>query len=226
TLGESWTKNTGWLTTRDVCDWHGIECSEGDANVTGIWLGSNNLTGTLVAATFLWEMETIAAFDAHDNLLTGTVPDEVADLVALEYLDLSGNSLTGDVPSPLGAMESLRTLNLADNNFDSIGNDWGVDGTALEQLFLQDNDISGFLPTAWLQVNGSVFDRPITHLDASSSLFPALRTLRMSGNNIIQPAYQALQSTATWPQLSALDLRNNALNGTLDGIFDVLYCAD
>ena len=47
--GAFWSRDSNWTVTADACSWFGVDCGDG-ANVTGLNLASNNLTGPLVDA--------------------------------------------------------------------------------------------------------------------------------------------------------------------------------
>ncbi|CAI7837059.1 unnamed protein product, partial [Closterium sp. NIES-53] len=44
------------------------------------------------------------------NNLTGSIPDSIAALTALEYLYLGGSSLTGSIPDRISALQDLTWL--------------------------------------------------------------------------------------------------------------------
>ena len=74
TAGESWTKNTNWLTDAPLEDWHGV--------------GTN-------------EQGRVASLSLNHNGLTGSIPPELANLTDLTELFLWGNRLSGPVPASL-----------------------------------------------------------------------------------------------------------------------------
>jgi hypothetical protein len=48
TGGAAWTTSTNWNGAAGTdCTWHGVGCNFGETTVTGIYLGTNNLTGSL-----------------------------------------------------------------------------------------------------------------------------------------------------------------------------------
>ena len=51
-----------------------------------------------------------------DEDLSGTIPPELGDLLALTHLDLSSNSLTGEIPRELGGLSNLESLKLTGNS--------------------------------------------------------------------------------------------------------------
>ncbi|XP_028110910.1 receptor protein kinase TMK1-like isoform X2 [Camellia sinensis] len=93
----------GW-TDQDHCKWQYVTCSY-DNRVTQIQIGYLNLTGFL--------------------------PPSLANLTALQTLDLTANSLGGRLPS-LAGLSSLQYLFLSYNMFSSIPSDFFLGMTSLE----------------------------------------------------------------------------------------------
>lgn len=62
--GDFWYDNTGWLTDAIICEWHGVDCTDG--RVSSINLNGNNLTGDL---SFLGEgspSPLVGFFELHE----------------------------------------------------------------------------------------------------------------------------------------------------------------
>ncbi len=127
TDGPGWKDQRGWLTTEQVCDWHGVVCTSG--HVTAISLNYNELTGSLPAQIGdLPELHTLSGYFnhlagplppelaeashlqrviLHDNLLEGSLPPEWGGLTELEQIDLGNNQLSGPIPEFLGRHAKL-----------------------------------------------------------------------------------------------------------------------
>lgn len=69
--------------------------------------GSIDVVATMASLTSLW---------LHGNRFTGSIPENIGDLVSLKELNLNGNDLVGIVPSSLGDMV-LDNLDLNNNRF-------------------------------------------------------------------------------------------------------------
>mmetsp|Transcript_19712 Transcript_19712/g.27201 ORF Transcript_19712/g.27201 Transcript_19712/m.27201 type:complete len:406 (+) Transcript_19712:140-1357(+) len=92
-------------------------------NLTGITLDSNSLTGSIPN-----DFDGLATLSLQHNFLTGQVP-ELRSSQNINLLDLSFNRLTGEVP------------------------DYGIWMQSVSQMYLNDNSLSGSIPTNKLQVS-------------------------------------------------------------------------
>ena len=83
----------------------------------------------------------------RSNKLSGELPDELAVLTNLEWLDLDNNLLTGPVPVWLSELSNLRQLHLSNND---LTGSIPVELSAifdLTDLTLQRNSLSGSVPS-------------------------------------------------------------------------------
>lgn len=145
TDGDNWTNNTNWDTTGatcDVCDWHGVICTNG--RVTNITLNNNGLAGSI--PTTLSSLSKITIFDLGNNSLTGTIPSELGGLSTLTHIWLYGNQLDGAIPSELGSLFNLEFLGLSDNDHDSTIPTQLGNLTNLKLIALNGNKLSGSIP--------------------------------------------------------------------------------
>lgn len=149
TNGTSWT--TKWDLSKPMSEWHGIELADIDIStgtqyrVISIALNGNMLTGTIPA-----EIANITLLERlwlHDNQIGGELPQSITAMTSLEALRLENNSeLGGSLPLDLGNMESLNTLTIMETKMNgeipsSIG-----DIKNLVNLDLSSNSFSGELP--------------------------------------------------------------------------------
>ena len=110
-----------WSDATSIRNWDGITVAGDPRRVTKIILGYRRMTGM--------------------------VPPELAQLGALEIINLTDNYLTGSIPSELGGSSNLRELNLGVNRIRGhLPSELGQ-LTNLEQLDLGQNDLTGPIPT-------------------------------------------------------------------------------
>lgn len=145
TNGDRWLKNTNWLTyNHSVCQWfnHKTEyleevdyvlpnssvslCPpyndtalyqvEEDARVGEIYLGVNNLQGTLPDELYL--LTDLRLLDFSGNQLEGTLSTRIHQLQNLTLLSLAANAFHGALPSEVGLVSSLAFSVLVSNTLE------------------------------------------------------------------------------------------------------------
>ena len=92
--GDNWFHSSGWLSEEPVANWEGVKTEQvgGKTRVVGLFLGANNLKGT--------------------------VPQSLARLSALRTLNLQYNrELKGAFPEAIYSLSELRSLRLAQTSF-------------------------------------------------------------------------------------------------------------
>jgi hypothetical protein len=91
-------------------------------------------------------LATLRTLGLNNNLLSGGIPGQLADLANLQLLLLANNSLTGPIPASLGELSNLTHLVLTRNQLngqipEQLGN---LD--QLSVLMLNNNRLSGEIP--------------------------------------------------------------------------------
>lgn len=210
TDGDNWVTNTNWNSAENICKWHGIQCPGGYNSeaemVSGIYLGNNNLNGT-VPFTQLLLLEGLEKLYMHDNPCE--YPDEI-DAAAvggsfiesqLSEVDLSNTEVHhldgifgvdgGPVTVDMYNLRDLYLINshLGDDGFPEVIFTFGD----LVKLYMDDNHLSGTLPSE------------LQNLDR-------LQHLSFGGNDITGtiPAW-----LSTFERMRHLDLAENILTGTI-----------
>ncbi|CAA7036660.1 unnamed protein product [Microthlaspi erraticum] len=84
----------------------------------------------------------------QNNLISGSIPQDIGNLISIQKLGLGDNMLTGPLPASIGKLSGLRVLSLSANRVSgeipsSIGNI-----TRLESLSLFNNSFEGTIPPA------------------------------------------------------------------------------
>ncbi|KAL0412828.1 UNVERIFIED_CONTAM: putative leucine-rich repeat receptor-like protein kinase [Sesamum radiatum] len=207
----------------DPCgsDWDGIGCR--DDRVISISLGSMNLNGQL--SSDIQKLSALETLDLSYNNLTGVLPTSIGKLTNLTTLSLNSNNFVGPIPPSIGNLSNLYLLDLADNKLSgtipvSKGSTPGLDMlVSAGHLLLENNRLTGFIPSSL----GLVQTLEVVRLDRNylSGSVPEnlsnllhVQELDMSNNSFdamdFPPWFSSLQS------LTALSLKNNRLNGTLN----------
>ncbi|TVU33033.1 hypothetical protein EJB05_24813, partial [Eragrostis curvula] len=108
-------------------------------------LSHNSLVGPIPRELFL--VNTLSDYlYIQNNMLTGTLPIELGNLINLETLDFSSNQISGKVPASLGDCQVLQDLNASHNNLE------GTIPISVEQMKgllvidLSYNNLSGNIP--------------------------------------------------------------------------------
>ena len=162
TGGPSWVNSNDWLTDAPVSDWHGVD-TDAQGRVTEIYLAFNDLTGSLPPE--LGNLVALETLRLTFNDLTGSLPPELGNPVALETLNLGWNDLTGPIPPEFGNLASLTELDLGGNSLSgSVPPELG-NLSRLETLDLSLSDLTGSIPPELGNLTN------LTTLDLSSNEF-------------------------------------------------------
>ena len=105
---------TGWSCTSlsTVCStWSGVSCASNA--VISISISTQSaLKGTLSPS--IGNINTLTYLLLQSLLgLTGTIPTQIGQLIALQYLQTSSTALSGTIPSTIGQIQALTLLKLS-----------------------------------------------------------------------------------------------------------------
>ena len=89
TDGANWKRSGNWLTDVSLSEWYGVR-TDTDGRVTRLYLGDNNLSGTLPAA--LGNMASLKSLSISNNQLAGQLPSELTQLAYLTLLYFDYNA--------------------------------------------------------------------------------------------------------------------------------------
>jgi hypothetical protein len=115
TNGTSWDKKDEWMSDFDECRWYNSGsslCTHGSVETLNLW--GNNLVGTIPNELAL--LTNMNYLDLSDNNLMGTIPSQIALMLNLRGLSLQNNNLTGTIPSEIALMLNLYYMDLYSNS--------------------------------------------------------------------------------------------------------------
>ncbi|KAJ3404395.1 hypothetical protein CcCBS67573_g08217 [Chytriomyces confervae] len=111
------------------------------------------------------------------NALTGSIPDGIGNLVALQTLDLCDNYFSGNIPGHcLARLKRLKRLNFAGNHLTGIVPAELASMSQLISLRLEGNRLSGCIPTIW---SSSLEEVSLSRNNLAGTIPPALIALPM-----------------------------------------------
>jgi Leucine-rich repeat (LRR) protein len=168
--GDNWLQGELWVSDLHECDWYtmiGVDpCSRNEEyqiirNNGQQWRGT--LPAELSMISSLWEIS------LSDNLISGTIPSEFVKLSQLDTVSLSYNLFSGKVPDFMWEFNDMVHMDLAYNFFTgTIPDTVHLTEPNLKVLFLENNDMSGSIPTTFggmdwkrLHLDGNGFTGPV-----------------------------------------------------------------
>ena len=212
TGGPNWKFDRNWLSDRPISQWYGVGTFRGRVN--RLRLEGNLLTGTLPAE--LARLSKLERVLLADNQLSGKIPPEVGKLDQLWILDLSGNQLTGSIPPELGELDSVSELSLDNNRLTgAIPPELG-EMDELDRLDLSHNQLTGAIPPELGRVP-FLESLDLSHNQLTGAIPPELGKLylaylNLSENQLSGPIPAQL---AKLYRLFSLDLSGNRLSGPI-----------
>ncbi|MEP4882447.1 T9SS type B sorting domain-containing protein [Maribacter dokdonensis] len=237
TNGDTWTNQTDgnpgndWDFTGPVTNaWFGLTIAGGhvvamDMNPTNR-ADNNNIQSGYIPDE-LADLEFLVSLDISASKLTGPLPVSLTTLPSLTSLNLWYNDLTGTIPIEVTDMTQLLVLHLGGNNFTgTIYPEYG-DLVNLQYLNLSNNDLTGTIPTSL----GNLVELRtliIGEQQLTGNLPVSLRNL----TNLIELSIQSTRIEGNLPEeyseltnLRILRLKSysSAINGGLTGSIPVSY---
>ena len=138
-------------------------------------LSYNSITGSIPLGFAISSSATLQSLRLRRNSLTGGIPNSLPSLSQLQYLDLSKNSLTGSLGYVIvGSIARLQGLDLSDNRFSGSLQSLGF-LTALTNLNLANNSLTGSIPVDVVQL-GNLISMDLSDNRLSGSI-PDMHTM-------------------------------------------------
>ncbi|GLJ09611.1 hypothetical protein SUGI_0112710 [Cryptomeria japonica] len=165
-----------------------INCS----SLQALYLGNNYLAEDLSPS--IGKLSTnLSVLSLEQNLIGGSIPQEIGNLTNLAMINFTGNAFTGSIPSTLGRLKMLERLYLDQNNLQGpIPSEIG----ALNHL--------GLLSLSFNLLTGQI--------PQSIGNLPQLRRLFLDNNQFVGKIPHALGTCLT---LELVDLSHNNLTGNI-----------
>jgi len=120
TNGNIWRSK--WLNPeRSECEWYGVTCNATNSIIERIDIGENNVSGTI--PNEIASLSDLIYLNVSHNNITGKIPTKFFDLLSdLETLDMQQNQMTGKIPerSIFISKSGLRMIDLGSNQFTGV----------------------------------------------------------------------------------------------------------
>ncbi|GFY93175.1 leucine-rich repeat protein kinase family protein [Actinidia rufa] len=205
------------LGTGDINDLNFISTLVNCSKLIGLYIEYNSFGGVLPnsIANFSTQLKHLSV---TGNKISGSIPQDIGNLVSLNTLGLTYNQLTGSIPTSIGRLHKLQEVAFGENNLSgeipsSIGN-----LTLLNMLGIEENNLQGNIPSTLgncqglilLQLNGNNLTGSIPREVISLSSLSI--SLDLSRNSLSGPLPQEVDNLRN---LGSLVLSHNKLSGEI-----------
>lgn len=143
-------RKLNWNASSSACTWVGVTCNSNKDRIWEVRLPGVGLFGPIPPGT-LGRLTELRVLSLRSNLLTGSLPSDLANAKALRSIYLQHNLFSGPLPPFLSQWGRLSRLDLSFNRLNgsipfSLNN-----LTHLTGLLLQNNSLSGSIPNLNIQ---------------------------------------------------------------------------
>ncbi|XP_030929937.1 probable leucine-rich repeat receptor-like serine/threonine-protein kinase At3g14840 isoform X3 [Quercus lobata] len=158
------------------------------------------------------------------NMLSGSLPKELGNLINIERLHFTSNYFTGEVPETFAGLTTMKEFRIGDNNFTGKIPDFIQNWTNLEKLVIQASGLNGPIPLhiAFLE---NLSDLRISDLRGAEANFPPLLNMTKMKVLILRSCNitgQLPEYLGKMNKLKTLDLSFNKLTGGIPSSYDGL----
>ncbi|XP_024011446.1 LRR receptor-like serine/threonine-protein kinase EFR [Eutrema salsugineum] len=176
--------------------------------------GYNKLRGELPASIANLSTK-LTSLSLGGNLISGTIPRDIGNLISLQKLSLETNMLTGELPVSFGKLLEMRMLDLYSNAISGEVPSYFGNMTELQKIHLNSNSFQGRIPQSlgrcrnlldlWIDANrlNGTIPREILQI-------PSLAYLDLSSNFLTGPFPEQVGELEL---LVGLGVSNNKLSG-------------
>ncbi|KAK9056640.1 hypothetical protein SSX86_024002 [Deinandra increscens subsp. villosa] len=195
------------------CSWAGVTCAPQTGAVTGLSLPNSHLSGPIPDE--LANLQYLQFLDLSNNSINGTLPVSIFNCSELRTLSLSSNFISGDLPEEITSLQFLQVVNLSNNEFSGGIPGRGFD--SVEVFDLSSNSFTGVLPLQF--GGGSLKYFNLSNNKISGSVnptfvqkFPANAVVDFSFNNLTGEIPKVLSDQKTVHFAGNLDLCGKPLD--------------
>ncbi|ERN14804.1 hypothetical protein AMTR_s00032p00079260 [Amborella trichopoda] len=150
-----------------------------------------------------------------ENHLTGPLPAFIGNLTSMQYLSFAANMLSGTIPKELGNLRDLLSLRFSSNNFSGVLPPDLGNLVKLEQIYIDSAGVSGEIPSTLSKLQN------LKYVWASDNGFPGkipdfignwtnLQTLKLQGNSFEGPIPSSFANLTSLMDLRISELSNGS----------------
>ncbi|KAL5990936.1 hypothetical protein ACLOJK_011841 [Asimina triloba] len=182
--------------------------------LTALGLDNCSISGSL--PSWLADLRRLESLQLAENNFSGPIPSSYGrELLNLRSISMSRNQISGSIPPSLFSLPLLENLAL---EFNQLGGELGefqnARSSRLEILLLGKNNLQGIIPSSMFELGGlTIIYLSSNNFSGTLDLslfanFQKLIHLDLSDNSFSVEAGSGNLTTASFPQLSMLNLRS------------------
>ncbi|KAJ3692016.1 hypothetical protein LUZ60_012366 [Juncus effusus] len=177
-----------------------------------------NLLGGMMPDSLVNLSRSLNYLALGNNLIQGSIPSGIGNLVNLTYLDMSNNLLVGVIPVGIGNLLILQTLDLSENSISGEIPSSIKNLTKMNRLYLSSNNLEGTIPESF----GNMLNLELMNLSNNKLIgsIPKEVARRSSLSNFLDLSYNQFNGTVpseigSLKNLQELRLSSNRLSGVI-----------